>query len=225
MKVATHYGFTPRVAPAYAPWVKGKIERPMDFVRESFWRGYAFSDLTTANRDLTSWLNEKAQRVHGTTHERVDQRFAREKPSLLGLPPHRCDISERLFREVRKDCTIPVDANRYVVAHTLVGSNVLVRVRHGQLRVFADDRLIVTYTIPEGKGHLVQDPRFYEELRADKEMQSRKFHAAGKAQGTRRPSVRASRSYPVEVQRRPLCVYKQRGRGGGVCLKNWCSTG
>ncbi len=33
------YGFRPKVAPAYAAWVKGKIERPMEFVRESWWRG------------------------------------------------------------------------------------------------------------------------------------------------------------------------------------------
>jgi hypothetical protein len=38
--LAVHYGFLPRVAPAYAPWVKGKVERPMHLVREDFWRGY-----------------------------------------------------------------------------------------------------------------------------------------------------------------------------------------
>ena len=38
--LAVHYGFSPRVAPAYAPWVKGKVERPFDFIREDFWRGY-----------------------------------------------------------------------------------------------------------------------------------------------------------------------------------------
>jgi transposase len=110
--LATHYGYTPRVAPAYAAWVKGKIERPMDFVRESFWRGYAFTDLAFANQDLSQWLVEKAQRVHGTTHERVDERFARERPYLLELPPHPCDVSERLYREVRKDCTVSVYAKR-----------------------------------------------------------------------------------------------------------------
>ena len=188
VEVATHYGFTPRVAPAYAPWVKGKIERPMDFVRESFWRGYAFTDLLTANHDLAHWLAEKAERVHGTTHERVDERFARERPHLLGLPPHPCDVSERLYRDVRKDCTIPVYGNRYVVEHTLVGHRVVVRVRGDQLRVFEDARLVVTYTIPQGKGHLVQDPRFYAALRADKEQQKRKF---GRGEGRRKSKGRA----------------------------------
>ena len=74
--LAVHYGFNPEVAPAYSPWVKGKVERPMDFVREGWWRGYAFSDLAAANRDLASWLAEKSQRKHGTTHECVDVRIS-----------------------------------------------------------------------------------------------------------------------------------------------------
>jgi transposase len=208
VELAVHYGFTPRVAPAYAPWVKGKVERPMDFVRESFWRGYAFTDLSTANRDLAGWLSEKAQRVHGTTHERVDERFLREKAHLLALPPAPCDVSERLYREVRKDCTIPVHGNRYVVEHTLVGRKVLVRVRHQELRVFDDNRLVVTYTSPPGKGHLVQDPRFYAALKADKELQARKFQA-GKHKGralllTISPS---KPTYPIDVQRRSATDY------------------
>jgi transposase len=215
VEVATHYGYSPRVAPAYAPWVKGKIERPMDFVRESFWRGYAFTDLATGNRDLAEWLTEKARRVHGTTHERVDERFLREKPHLLALPPSLCDISERLYREVRKDCTIPVHGNRYVVEHTLVGQQVVVRVRavDKELRVFDDARLVVAYAIPEGKGHLVQDPRFYAALIADKEMQKRKFASCGSGF---RPKGRATLSpskptYPIDVQRRSLTDYTQFG--------------
>jgi transposase len=119
--LAVHYGFTPRVAPAYAPWVKGKVERPFDFIREGFWRGYPFRSLALANTDLSDWLSEKSQRIHGTTNERVDSRFAREKPYLLHLPPHPADVSERISRQVAKDCVVRLEGNRYVLPHTLVG--------------------------------------------------------------------------------------------------------
>jgi transposase len=175
VNLAVHYGFSPQVAPAYSPWVKGKIERPMDFVREGWWRRYNFTDLAAANRDITAWLAEKSQRKHGTTHECVDVRFAREKPHLLNLPPQPCDISERLYRMVNKDCTISVNCNQYVVEHTLVCKKVLVRLRNNQLRVFDDARLVVAYTVPEGKGNFVEDPRFYAALKADRAMQERKF--------------------------------------------------
>jgi hypothetical protein len=210
VNLALHYGFTPKVAPAYAPWVKGKIERPFDFIRESFWRGYAFTDLASANADLKTWRAAKAQRVHGTTQERVDTRFARETPFLLALPPQPCDISERLSRAVRKDCTIAVEGNRYVVAHTLVGKQVLARKQDNTLRIFADEQLVVTYAIPEGKGHLVADPRFYQALRDDAAMQARKFARTDKSKGraTLSPTQPA---YPIEVQQRDMRVYQQVG--------------
>ena len=182
MTTAVHYGFQPKVAPAYGPWVKGKIERPMDFIRESWWRGYEFTSLERANQDLQEWLALKSERIHGTTRERVDVRFAREKPHLAVLPPQRCDVSQRLTREVRKDCTISVDANLYLLPHTLVGGTMMVRVKDRHLRIFGPDgQLAEEYDMPEGKGNMVGlDRGYYEALLADKELQKRKFGNRGK---------------------------------------------
>ncbi|HPP44400.1 MAG TPA: IS21 family transposase [Methanomassiliicoccaceae archaeon] len=85
--LAVHYGFRPEVAPPYAAWVKGKVERPFSFIREGFWRGYGFTSLDAANRDLQEWLLVKDERIHGTTHEKVSDRFERERPFLGSLPP------------------------------------------------------------------------------------------------------------------------------------------
>ncbi len=90
---ALHYGFKPEVAPAYAPWVKGKVERSFSYIREGFWRGYGFISLQLANRDILSWLTMKEERIHGTTHEKVSVRFEREKPHLNQLPTNRFDTS------------------------------------------------------------------------------------------------------------------------------------
>ena len=209
VNLGIHYGFAPKVAPAYAPWVKGKVERPFDFIREGFWRGYEFTDLATANRHLQEWLSEKAQRVHGTTHERVDMRFEREKPELQRLAPHPCDVSERLSRIVWKDCAIRVEGNRYVVPHTLVGKKILVRKKDDTLRIFDDNTLVVTYTIPKEKGQLVQDERFYQALREDKELQKRKFVSGRKHKGRAITISPTKPKYPVEVQQRDIAIYQQ----------------
>jgi transposase len=86
MSLADHYGFEPKVAPAYSPWVKGKVERPMDFIREGFWRGYHFRDVETANEDLMAFCEEKSHRIHGTTGEKVVDRFESEKAFLAAYP-------------------------------------------------------------------------------------------------------------------------------------------
>ena len=112
MGFALHYGFKPEVAPSYAAWVKGKVERPYNFI---FWRAYGFICLETANKDLLRWLQQKDERVHGTTHEVVSLRFELEKPYLNVLPLKAFDTSYRVYRKVCKDCTIRFEGNSYVV--------------------------------------------------------------------------------------------------------------
>jgi len=210
MTIANHYGFTPDVAPAYSPWVKGKVERPMDFIREGFWRGYAFTDRKTANRDLLLWLDEKAQRIHGTTKEKVSDRHEREKAFLMALPPTFCDVSVRLYRKVHKDCTISVDGSRYEVPHKLVGKKIIARMRDGILRIFDGDTLMATRPESDQKGKLVQLPGLREAIRDDREMNARKYAQPkkGKAKATISPAVG---KYQVDVESRPLSIYRQIG--------------
>ena len=209
---ALHYGFKPEVAPSYAAWVKGKVERPYSFIREGFWRGYSFVCLETANRDLQAWLEKKDKRIHGTTHQVVCLRFAREPPHLNALPRQAFDTSYRIYRKVHKDCTVRFDNNSYVLPHTLVGKKIILRVKDGIMRIFSDDSLIVTYEIPEGKGHLVQDKRFYEALKKDQEMNRRKYnrtrHRKGRAKHTISP---LKPPYDMDVEIRPIAIYDHAG--------------
>jgi transposase len=205
---AVHYGFKPVVAPAYAAWVKGKVERPFSFIREGFWRGYGFTCLETANRDLVEWLTVKDERVHGTTHEVVRVRFERELPFLKPVPAQMFDTSFRVFRKVHKDCTVRFEGNSYVVPHTLVGKAIVLRVKDKTIRVFADDRLVVAYAIPAGRGNLVQDRRFYEALRRDRDMNARKYHHARPAKGRAKLTISPlAPRYDMDVQIRPLSIY------------------
>ena len=167
---AVHYGFTPKVAPAYAAWVKGKVERPYTFIREGFWRGYGYVNLVTANKDLWVWIAKKDERIHGTTHEKISTRFNREQPFLNALPPQQFDTSYRIYRKVYKDCTVHFEGNRYVVPHRLVGESVILREKDGQLRIFENNWLVIIYEIPATKGNLIQHKAFYEALKKDQAM-------------------------------------------------------
>ena len=214
MTLADHYGFTPEVAPAYSPWVKGKVERPMDFIREGFWRGYCFTDIETANRDLLAFIEEKSHRVHGTTGEKVCDMFASEKAFLMSLPASTCDVSERLYRKVEKDCTISVDGSRYEVPHTLVGKKIIVRLADGVLRVYEGDSLMARHERSPAKGRLVQLPGLRAAILGDREMNARKYARPPKGKGKATISPRLGK-YAVEVQTRPLSVYGQIGGGVG----------
>ena len=205
---ALHYGFEPQVAPAYAAWVKGKIERPFSFIREGFWRGYNHFCLDTSNRDLGGWLTQKDQRVHGTTHEVVATRFEREQPHLKSLPPQPFDTSYRVYRKVAKDCTVRFEGNSFVVPHTLVGRQIILRVKENTMRIFDDDRLVVTYTIPATRGNLVQDKRFYQALKHDRQMIKRKYGNGARGKGRAKRTISPSKPlYDMDVFIRPVCEY------------------
>ena len=208
---AHHYGFQPQAAPPYSPWVKGKVERPIDYIRERFWRGYAFSSIEKANEDLLAWLNETANlRIHGTHHRPVNERWQEEIPHLGRLPLPDYDTSLKVFRKVYRDCQVSYNTNRYVVPHRAVGKRVMLKVKNGVIRIYHDQDLLVDYLEPQGKHHLVSHPRFYEELRRDKEQLKRKYGRA-KGKATRGLSLG---SLWVDVAARPLAEYEKYARGG-----------
>lgn len=204
-----HYGVKPVACPPSSPWYKGKVERPIDYIRERFWRGYQHTDLARVNRDVLQWNNTVASvRVHGTTKENVCDRFQRERSHLGELPHRPYDTSEKVARKVYKDCQISFGGNRYVVPHSLVGRVVMLKIRNGVLRVYDDDILHVVYDIPEGKGQFISHPELYEALKKDKEQLLRKYRvAAGKAKATR-GLLRHGLVHEM-VQRRPLSVYDE----------------
>ncbi len=209
MDFGAHYGFKPEACPPYSPWYKGKVERPMQYIRERFWRGYQYGDLEQLNRDIRQWLQTVAfLRVHGTTRQRVSERYTLEQPHLGDIPNRPYDTSEKVTRKVYKDCQVSFGGNRYVVPHKYVGCIVLLKVKNGIVRTYHDEELLVVYRIPEGKGKVVSDPRFYAALKKDKQQMMRKYRIpSGKAKATR-GLLRHGLIYET-VQRRPLAVYDE----------------
>jgi transposase len=213
---AAHYRFKPVACPPYSPWVKGKVERPIDYVRERFWRGYQFSDVLRANKDVGEWLNTVAiNRIHGTHRQPVSERFLLEKSLLGEIPQRPYDTSEKATRKVYKDCLITFMGNRYRVPHKYVGKKVLLRIKNGFLRVFDDDKELVSYRIAQDKGQMISHPWLIEALKNDKEQLKRKYQIpAGKGKATR-GLLKDGLRHEL-VQRRPISEYMS-AIGGGSC--------
>lgn len=208
---AHHYGFAPIACPPYSPWTKGKVERPIDYLREHFWRGYRFRSMAQANEDVLRWLAETAnRRIHGTHHRCVEERWREEIPQLGALPATDYDTSLKAFRKVYRDCQVSFNANRYVVPHRAVGRRVMLKVKNGLIRIYHDQDLLASYREVQGKHRVVADPRFYEALRADKEQLRRKY-ARSKGKATRGLTIG---SLWVDVHHRSLAEYEPYAQGG-----------
>ena len=90
LRFAAHWGFVPRSCRPYRAQTKGKVERPIRYVRESFFYGRSFANDADLNEQASRWLEGTANvRRHGTTGERPVDRFERdERQALRPLAGH-----------------------------------------------------------------------------------------------------------------------------------------
>lgn len=93
VRFAAHWGFRIRACRPYRAKTKGKVERPIRYVRESFFYGRSFLNDADLNAQSLSWLQRTANvRTHRTTAEVPRLRFERDERLLLGpmaLRPYR----------------------------------------------------------------------------------------------------------------------------------------
>jgi transposase len=83
-RFAAHWDFRIRACRPYRAQTKGKIERPVSYLRSNFLYGRTFLDDADLADQCTRWLAEVANaRIHGTTGERPDLRFARDEQLVL----------------------------------------------------------------------------------------------------------------------------------------------
>jgi len=76
VRFAAHWGFRIRACRPYRAKTKGKVERPVGFVRQSFFYGRKFLNDADLNQQALSWSTRKANlRLHGTTLEVPQERF------------------------------------------------------------------------------------------------------------------------------------------------------
>jgi transposase len=83
LRFAGHWGFTPRACRPYRAQTKGKVERPVRYLRGNFVYGRTFLHDADLDHQRAVWLERANERLHGTTRERPRVRFDREECFLL----------------------------------------------------------------------------------------------------------------------------------------------
>ena len=86
LRFAHHWNFRIRACRPYRAKTKGKVERPVSYVRSSFFYGRTFTSDEDLNRQARHWLDHVANvRTHGTLKERPADRFEQERDLLRPL--------------------------------------------------------------------------------------------------------------------------------------------
>ena len=160
IELSAHYYFAPRPCQVRAGNQKGRVERAIRYVRDSFWAGRTFTTLSECNRQALLWRDQVAhqRRWPGGDHRTVGEAFAEEQPRLL--PPALHSFSTDRVETVCSHKTIYVrfDLNSYSIPPeavgkplTLLASDTSVRIVDGSIEIA---RHIRTYD----RHQLVLDP-------------------------------------------------------------------
>ena len=135
------YGVKVRLCRYYRAQTKGKVESGVKYVKSNALAGRRFRDLEEFNAYLLDWCVSVAdQRVHGTTHERPAERFARGEvlmPVDLRPAPPRERLETRI---VPRDAYVAVDTNRYPVPFEWAGRQVSVQILAEEIVIRAEGR-------------------------------------------------------------------------------------
>jgi transposase len=150
LELCSHYHFQPRPCAPGKGNQKGKVERAIRYVRESFFEGTRFTTLEDLNGRAWAWRDQVAHQRPwpDDTKRTVADVFAEEKPRLLPLPVH--PFVAELVRPVKqiKGIWIPFDLNHYSIppeaavrrSLTLAASATMVRILDGQEEVVSHRR-------------------------------------------------------------------------------------
>jgi len=84
LRFAHHWSFTPRACRPYRAQTKGKVERPVRYLRDNFAYGRSFVNDADLDQQRRQWLDDVANvRMHATTRERPRDRFDRDERLVL----------------------------------------------------------------------------------------------------------------------------------------------
>lgn len=84
LRFAAHWDFRIRACRPYRAQTKGKVERPVRYLRENFLYGRTFLGDADLADQCTRWLADVANpRIHGTTKEPPVARFTRDEQATL----------------------------------------------------------------------------------------------------------------------------------------------
>jgi transposase len=147
-ELAAHYGCLVDPARALKPRDKARVERPMPYVRDSFWRGREFTSLDRMQAEAVRWSAEVAGRrpcrpLEGAAPAAV---FAAvEKDALRPLPAGPFVLATWATAKIGPDIHAQVDKVLYSVPWRHIGKTADVRITATMVQFFIGGELVKSH--------------------------------------------------------------------------------
>lgn len=153
-ELGAHYGLLIDPARVFKPKDKARVERPMPYVRDSFWQGRQFTSLEQMQTDALRWCTDVAgQRscrpLGGAAPAVVFA--ATEQHQLQPLPVRDFELASWSRPKVGPDIHVKVGASLYSVPWRFIGQHLDARASDTQIQLFSNGELVKTHIAAVGK--------------------------------------------------------------------------
>ena len=167
---AAHYRFEPRPVAVARGNEKGRVERTIRYIRDSFFAARGWQDLDDLNAQAEAWcLGPAADRPCPEDPSlSVREAFLQEQPRLLALPDNPFATEERVEVKVGKTPYVRFDLNDYSVPHTQVLRLLTVMASPLEVRILDGATVIARHPRSYDRGAQIEDPSHLAELVARK---------------------------------------------------------
>jgi transposase len=160
IELSGHYHFAPRPCQVRAGNQKGRVERAIRYVRDSFWAGRTFTTLAECNRQALLWRDQVAhqRRWPGGDNRTVAEVFADEQPRLLATAQHPFPTDRIEIVHSRQTIYVRFDLNDYSIPPQAVGRQLTLVASDTSLRILDGSVEIARHVRSYDRHQSVLDP-------------------------------------------------------------------
>jgi transposase len=161
LELAGHYHFAPKPCAPYRGNEKGKVERTIRYLRESFFEARTYRSLSDLNAQLDEWIASVAHQRPAPRHpdrRRVSEAHEEEKPRLLPLPEHPFETDLVVPACSGKTPYLRFEGNDYSIPYALVRRPLTLVASESQLRVIDRSVEVARHERSYDKGQTVENP-------------------------------------------------------------------
>jgi transposase len=166
LDLSAHYCYASRPVAVARGNEKGRVERAIRYIRDSFFAARAWMDLDDLNAQALDWCRGIAadRPCPEDTGRTVREAFAAEKQYLLALPDEPFPTEERVEVHAGKSPYVRFDLNDYSIPHTRVRRTLVVLASMDTVRVVEGNDVIATHTRNWDRGRQIEDPAHIQDL-------------------------------------------------------------
>ncbi len=166
LELCAHYHFEPRPCRPRRGNEKGRVERAIRYVRESFFAARPFTTLEDFNRQARAWRDDIAhlRPWPGNAERCVAEVLDEEREHLLSLPVHPFETDQLLPIRSGKTIYVRFDLNDYSIPHTAIQRPLTLLAADTEVRILDGHTEIARHRRSYDKRQRITDPKHQQAL-------------------------------------------------------------